>query len=79
MFTLNTILACSIDIYHEQGHMIITKLLLPLGHISNNMIVEEKRDESLYDQGWEFQGELIDTEPGMSDKLVDFLHVHDAM
>jgi hypothetical protein len=22
---------------------------------------------------------LIDTEPGMSDKLVDFLHVHDAM
>jgi hypothetical protein len=24
-----------------------------------NMIVEEERDDSVYDQGWNFQGELV--------------------
>ena len=41
MIPLSTILACSIDIYHEQGNMIITKLLLPLGHISNSVPIVE--------------------------------------
>ena len=34
-FPINTILAWIIDVYHEQGNMIITNLLLPLGHTSN--------------------------------------------
>ena len=34
-FLINTIPAWIIDVYHEQGNMIITNLLLPLGHISN--------------------------------------------
>jgi hypothetical protein len=25
----------------------------------HNMIVEEERDDSVYDQGWDFQGELV--------------------
>ena len=37
MFPLNTILAWDVNIYHEQGNMIITILLLPLGHISNSL------------------------------------------
>ena len=37
MFPLNTILAWNINTYHEQGNMIITILLLPLGHISNSL------------------------------------------
>jgi hypothetical protein len=27
--------------------------------IMHNMIVEEERDDSVYDQGWDFQGELV--------------------
>ena len=36
-FPINTIIAWIINDYHEQGNMIITKLLLPLGHISNSL------------------------------------------
>src|SRR4051812_20830256 len=36
MFPVNTIIAWKINIYHEHGNMIITILLLPLGHNSNN-------------------------------------------
>ena len=35
-FPMNTIIAWIINDYHEQGNMVITNLLLPLGHISNN-------------------------------------------
>ena len=35
MFPVNTIIAWTIDNYHEQGNIIITILLLPLWHISN--------------------------------------------
>src|SRR3954471_22037370 len=35
MFPVNTIIAWKINIYHEHGNMIITILLLPLGHNSN--------------------------------------------
>ena len=35
-FPVDTIIAWIIDNYHEQGNIIITILLLPLGHISNN-------------------------------------------
>src|SRR6187399_1657754 len=34
-FPINKILAWIINNYHEQGNIIITNLLLPLGHISN--------------------------------------------
>ena len=37
-FPDNRIIAWTIDNYHEQGNIIITILLLPLGHISNNMV-----------------------------------------
>src|SRR6187399_2108701 len=36
-FPINTILAWIINNYHEQGNIIITNLLLPLGHISNSV------------------------------------------
>jgi hypothetical protein len=36
MFPVNTIIAWYINIYHKNEDMIITTLLLPLGHISNS-------------------------------------------
>jgi hypothetical protein len=27
--------------------------------IMHSMIVEDERDESIHDQGWQFQGELV--------------------
>ena len=36
-FPINTILAWIINVYHEQGNIIITNLLLPLAHISNSL------------------------------------------
>ena len=36
-FPINTIIAWTINDYHEQGNIIITNLLLPLGHISNSL------------------------------------------
>ena len=44
MFPVNTILAWIINDYHEQGNIIITNLLLPIGHISN-------RDHTRVSQG----------------------------
>jgi len=44
--------------------------------IMHNMIVEEERDESVYDQGWEFQGDLVALQPGPPADLIDFLTVH---
>jgi hypothetical protein len=32
--------------------------------IMHNMIVIDERDESLHDQGWKFQGELVAPHPG---------------
>jgi hypothetical protein len=31
--------------------------------IMHNMIVEEERDDSVYDQGWDFQGDLVVANP----------------
>jgi hypothetical protein len=31
--------------------------------IMHNMIVEEERDDSVYDQEWDFQGELVAPNP----------------
>ena len=36
VFPINTIIAWIINDYHELRNIIITNLLLPLGHISNN-------------------------------------------
>jgi hypothetical protein len=43
--------------------------------IMHNMIVEEKRDDSVYDQGWDFQGELVAPNPVPS-SFQEFLHTH---
>ena len=37
MFPVNTIIAWYVNIYHKCEDMIITTLLLPLGHISNSL------------------------------------------
>ena len=42
-FPDNTIIAWTIDNYHEQGNIIITILLLPLGHISNSLTDKDLR------------------------------------
>jgi hypothetical protein len=43
--------------------------------IMHNMIVEDERDDSIYDQGWQFQGELVAPIPGPA-SFQDFLHCH---
>ena len=45
-FPINTIIAWIINDYHEQGNIIITNLLLPLGHISNRRTSESKISSS---------------------------------
>jgi hypothetical protein len=43
--------------------------------IMHNMIVEKKCDDSVYDQGWDFQGELVAPNPAPS-SFQEFLHTH---
>jgi hypothetical protein len=43
--------------------------------IMHNMIIEEKHDDSVYDQGWDFQGELVAVNPVPS-SFQEFLHTH---
>jgi hypothetical protein len=43
--------------------------------IRHNMIVEEEHDDSVYDQGWDFQSELVATNIG-SASFQDFLLAH---
>jgi hypothetical protein len=43
--------------------------------IIHNIIVEEERDDSICDQGWEFQGELVAPNPGLA-SFQEFLHAH---
>jgi hypothetical protein len=38
MFLVNTIIAWDVNIYHEHKDITITNSLLPLGHISNNVL-----------------------------------------
>src|SRR3954464_9109950 len=40
MFPVNTIIAWDVSIYHKHKDIIITTLLLPLGHISNKLETE---------------------------------------
>ena len=47
--------------------------------IMHNMIVEEERDESMFDQGWDCQGQNIAPQPGPPADLVDFLAVQREM
>jgi hypothetical protein len=39
------------------------------------MIIEEECDDSVYDQGWDFQGELVAANPVPS-SFQKFLHTH---
>jgi hypothetical protein len=43
--------------------------------IMHNMIVDEKRDDSVYDQVWGFQGELVVANP-IPSSFQEFLHTH---
>jgi hypothetical protein len=43
--------------------------------IMHNMIVEEECDYSVYDQGWDFQGVLVATNP-VPTSFQEFLHTH---
>jgi hypothetical protein len=43
--------------------------------IMHNMIVEEERDDSVYDQGWDFQGDLVAANP-IPSSFQEFLHTH---
>jgi hypothetical protein len=43
------------------------------------MIIEDDRDRSLFDQGWESQGENVASQPGSPADLVDFLSVQHEM
>jgi hypothetical protein len=43
--------------------------------IMHNMIVEEERDDSVYDQRWDFQGELVAANPRPV-SFQNFLHAH---
>jgi hypothetical protein len=47
MFPVNTIIAWYVNIYHKCEDMIITTLLLPLGHISNTYLLEDEQELSL--------------------------------
>jgi hypothetical protein len=55
--------------------------------IMHNMIVENERDDNIYDQGWDFQGELVEPAAGLAsweqfmhatESLHD-LHIHDRL
>ena len=50
MFPVNTIIAWYVNIYHKCEDMIITTLLLPLGHISNRKVWGVGAPPSLYIQ-----------------------------
>jgi hypothetical protein len=39
--------------------------------IMHNMVIEEERDDTVFDQGWEHQSENIATEPGPPVDLID--------
>ena len=42
MFPVNTIIAWDVNIYHKHKDIIITTLLLPLGHISNSLALAQE-------------------------------------
>jgi hypothetical protein len=46
--------------------------------IMHNMIVKDEHDESIHDQGWEFQGELVPPHPGAA-TFEEFLHVNEEI
>jgi hypothetical protein len=43
--------------------------------IIHNMIVEQERNDSLHDQGWQFQGVLVEPQPEAS-TFEEFLNMH---
>jgi hypothetical protein len=43
-----------------------------------HMIVEAERDDNIYDQGWDFQGELVDPEPEVA-SWKQFMHITETL
>jgi hypothetical protein len=46
--------------------------------ITHNMIIEAERDDSIHDQGWDFQGELVDPKSVVV-SWKQFMHVTDTL
>jgi hypothetical protein len=46
--------------------------------IMHNMIIENKRDNNIYDQGWDFEGELAEPAPGVA-SWEQFMHVMETL
>jgi hypothetical protein len=46
--------------------------------IMHNMIVEEDHDDIVYDQGWDFQCDLVAPNHGPA-SFHDFLHAHNEI
>ena len=51
--------------------------------IMHNMIVEDERDDSVFDENWLFQGENVEPQPGVAtfEEFIDFqydLRDHDT-
>jgi hypothetical protein len=46
--------------------------------VMNNIIIDDKRDEGIHNQEWEFQGELVARHLGAA-TFEEFLHVHEEI
>jgi hypothetical protein len=46
--------------------------------IMHYMIIENKRDNNIYDQGWDFEGELAEPAPGVA-SWEQFMHVMETL
>jgi hypothetical protein len=44
----------------------------------HNMIVENERDDNIYDQGWDFQGELAEPAAGVA-SWKQFMHATESL
>jgi hypothetical protein len=44
--------------------------------IRHNIIVEEERDDNVYDEGWEFHDEVVAPKPEPPAYFADFLTTH---
>jgi hypothetical protein len=43
--------------------------------VMHNMIVEAEHGDSVYDQGWDFQGELVAPNPGPTSSTTLSMHI----
>jgi hypothetical protein len=46
--------------------------------IMHNMIIEDEHDDNIYDQGWDYQGDLVEPE-GAAATFAQFIQFHHEM